>query len=816
MIIKSSKVNKAFAIALITTIILSISYILKVRILLGDNWIIYAFVRGIKTYGLEAFPKLSIYYKSYVTYYPLFLWIISDSLNLNPISIDLAVFLILFPSIATITYIIANKILAEETVSAITTLLFLFGGGNAWIARLLYTDKFWTASYLSLDAYFGDNWLVTGLWAYKALSLFFAISSALLFIETQLLKGRFSRTLSALYLGTISSCISISILDYPYGILFVIGMLLTTSLFTGFLRGKAHNKLQLKKAIIRVLLISIIATVIVASADMAWGKLLGEFMENRLIHFYRLHINAYITIFLILLGGLFSSFCTYELGFMIASWTKYQELRLTEKNGYKNDMFQQTVSTLILITLGLLTFAFLSWLLDPQPQEYLLPLTNWPLKYAVARYSFLFLLALFIAILAYRQGHTHAAFINLLSIILALAASTLIPLPVKRRTLIPLKIALAIAIGYGIKIINSGKAKNVNVKSKKDKLRRKITFVCLAVLFTFSVTSSGYFWYNILQMEYPVNEIDLSNWVIHNTPTNLNCRFLTSSEWRTTKSIKWLAAKPNVTQLEPSNLSDIFDLILKNIKESKEVYIVVNKLSTNGRKIDDALTPLKINDFITSLYENDAYKVYKTTNKFNEILEKSAILKQPLNVISISNILFYESFNDYDAPGVYKNAIFVNDSRITIQNNLTFHGEFALSLWLKIEEKGEVLFMGYNSGYIRVRTNNQESLTLILHHKNIEKLAHISIKAPYNKWIHLFIQSDGNKLEIYENGVLISHLKNEIIAWLANGTINCIKISDKLWWDRGFQGFIDEIIILNRTISYEDMLIMYTSYGNMG
>lgn len=808
IIMTDLKNNKGLILILASTIILSVLYISTVRILVGDNWIVYSFVRGIETYGLGKLQELSTHYRLYITYYPIFLWTISNLFNLNPITVDLVVFLILFPSIAILIYRVVNALLKDEKASSIAVFLFLFGGGSAWIARLLYTNDFWMASYLSLDSYFGDNWLVTGLWAYKGVNLLLALSSELLFAKIYLLENlpRY-RKKSTFYYITLILCISLAILDYPYGILFVIGISLIVSFYAGLFRTKLRHKLQ-SKTLLSIFMVSLLAMLIVTGVDYTLGGLFKKFFEDRLNRFYGIDLNAYFMLFLILFGSLVLSIYLYNATSEIVFYVKHRKLLLNGKNNKRR--LKWVVGILNYTVFGIVIFGIVLWLINPKPQEYLLTLTNWPFKYTIARYSFLFLLALFIATVAYNRGYLYTTLISILSVTLVIIAGTLIPLPVKTRTLLLPKLALVIAIGYGIlRIIEPEKVRGKTTKSKK--ISHKITYVCLMALLISSIISSGYFWCNILQQKYPECEVELSNWISNNTPADLNLRFLSTPEWLTIKSIEWLAAKPNITPIGLNNASKTLDILSENVQKYGQVYLVIYKFSKVRQELDKALSPLKTSNFLTLVYENDAYQVYVTTTKLSILLKQAKNLSNPLDVINNTDVVFYESFDSYNSQGIYNNAIFINNSSLVIESNASFHGEFTISLWLKIESNGEILFIKFNSGYLRIRANNEQTMTLILYSEKIGKPEFISVRAEYNKWIHLVLQAYEDKLNLYENGTLISSFEDETIIHLANATIDNIRISDKLWWDIGFQGYIDEIIFINEALPYEDILMLYLS-----
>lgn len=802
MKIRICRTNKAIVVVLVPIFVLSMLYISNIRILGGDNWITYGFARGIANYGLEAYSTLSIHYKSYATYYPCVLWAVSHFINLDPMVVDLAIFFVLFPSMAILTYVAINEIIEDRNASVVATLLFLFGGGSAWIAHLLYAGDFWTASYFSLDANFGDAHLISGLWVYKGLSLFLALSSTLLFTRIHLSEGKRSRIKSILYYVMLPLCISLSILCYPYGILFTIGTTMVMSFFLGLIKTKKHNKLQLKRTLAVLFTMSTATTLVVLSTDILLGNILEGFIESRLTRFYGLSLNAYVVIFTAIFSGLVLSLYLFVSGFRIASYLRNHNPLSNEK--------KFIFGIMVFTTLVLVFFGIASWLANPEPQEYLLTLMKWPLKYTVSRYSFILLLGVFISSVTYSQGYIHVALVNMLSVTLVIIAGTLVPLPVKMRTFAFIKLALVIGVGYGIcKIIKTYGCTKQSAKRNGYRL----VLVCMSILLLFSLVGGGYFWGNILQGQYPANEIEISNWILSNTPTDINLRFLTTPEWSTIRLTQWLAAKPNTTPIRLNETEKAVNILIDNVKEYGSVYIVIDKYSETAERLHNLVCVLERSDLIVEVYENDAYLVYITTSKLDRLMEQSENLTHPLEAIS-ENPVLYESFDSYTALGIHSNAVFLNDTALIIENNLTFRGEFALSFWLEVESKGEILFMDFDSGYVRIRSSDNSSLMLILHHENAGDQIFIPIKTKYKKWVHLVIQAEGNRLNFYHNGTPISTIEHEIVFSVANSTLKNIKISDKLWWEAGFQGFVDELTLANVTLPYDDVLLLYEFSGN--
>ena len=811
-----AKNNKGLLALLLVSVVLASLYVVNVHMLLYDNWIIYGFVRSIDMYGLRSITELSVYHRFYITYYPVPLWTLSNIFSVDSTVLDLALFSILFPSMVLLTYNLVNAI-AGKKVSSFATLLFFFGGGSAWIARLLYTDNYWMASYISLDANFGDSWLVSGLWAYKAFSLFLALSATSLFLKLQWFKDARSTRQSILLNILFIVCASLSVLTHAYGLLFVVGFILIASLYVALLKPKTQPRSFWKTKLGGCSLNAALATLTVVGVDTYFGNPLGRFIEERMLRFFVLDVNAYCSIFLIMLGGFVVSVLLNEIGSVVTSHFPSKED--ASSNIEKATIFRLSIGVLISIVSCVVFAGVILWLVRPIPEEYLLTAVVWPLEYTVSRYSLLYILATFTMLVGYRRGYMDVVLANLLGVSLTIIFGTFFPMPVKTRVTIPLKLALVVGVGYGISRVLAKprvEASQENRRAKRvfAKLRAKATFACLGALLVFSTFSSWYFWFDTIQEVYPIYEVQVSNWILENTPRDMNIRFLVTPEWLTNKSIQMLAAKPNFAPIESDDMGQVIDLLLENVQQYDVVYTVIYKPSIRGTRLDNSLAVLESCDLVLSQYENNAYKVYVTTENFKSILTLAKNFEHPIQAIDLSNLVLHESFDRSNASGICNNAAFVNDSAVIIETNSTLKGGFSAGLWVKVETIGEILYLEFDSGYLRVRTNNPESISFIAYHNEFEEPSFMKIQVKNGGWVQLFVQADGGKFNVYQNGTLALTIEDERVESLVEERMNRIRISDKRWWDRGFQGFADELVLFNSAILYKDIMALYVSFAS--
>lgn len=618
----------------------------------GDNWVCIGFV--VQYYKLRDIYAIALK-KKYPIAFSMYLLALVETVSLPVWN----TYTLLYPFVLVMhfmsVHVLLNRLLKNRVVVTLARTLYMFAGGLAWVAAIFFGKTFWVASFITLDAYFGDYFTTSSWWVYKSVSLLLAYNAISIVLISYHNMNPNSRSLmiKMYFLSVTAIIFSLYIHIYEFLLMEVIFLVIII-----FNKYRCTNlRMCNKKIILDLSLYSITMfltlyfsdaflfksfyakilnyKILLISDNIAIIKSLTKLFEHNTSTYSSL-ITLYATISLIIIIFLISSISfillirfMYVLSLSISNRINSMRLKVGRV------ILSRRVHDLLILVIFIYELA--EWCLNPFPRHLIFSMGNLvPPKYYVTKWFLTLLLAVYglkylSEIFKDRAQITNGIYsfkarvypselqIFALSwiIILGVYASLIWFNRLVILIRVPLIFLASITLIY---ITYSSFNKKVLTIAKGRKI--KLGAVLVTILVLISTMSALYFYGEIVRRSIrksyndTIAIIDIAN-AIYNLNTN-NSTILTSSDWLTLNIAYNLVGEPNVLTISEFNtllLNEGINLNQSMLINQKILDLNIRYLLINKKRPPNDLCLYLISISILIYYNNvfEIYEIYRNS-----------------------------------------------------------------------------------------------------------------------------------------------------------------------------------------------------------